>query len=109
MSKDQATLTCSVDTYERCTLKVELVFSGDDERRILQTGQYSCYHSLKLMSYDHRYKERYESLKCKVKDGEVVQEFAFRPRPSGENKMSFVFLFLVIGLQVLLSRQDQTQ
>lgn len=109
MSNDQATLNCSVATYERCKLKVELLLTGTDGQGILQKEGYSCHHSLKLPSYDNRYKERYKSLKCKVNFGEAVQEFAFRPRPSGEKPNEFLVVFLVIGLQVLLSWQDQTQ
>lgn len=39
---------------------------------------------MKLPIYEHKYKDRFNFLKCKVKDGNVVQEFAFRPQPSGE-------------------------
>lgn len=93
MSGDLATLTCSVDTYKRCTLKVELLFSGTNEQGKLQKEGYSCYHSLKLPSYDHKYKDQLNSLKCKVKVGKVVQEFAFRPQLSGEKPNEFLVFF----------------
>lgn len=108
MSNDEATLTCSVATYERCKVRVELLLSGTDEQGI-KKGGYSCYHHLKLPKYHQTYKDRLNSLKCKVRDGVMVQEFAFRPRPSGEKPNEFLVFFLVIRLQVLLSWQDQTQ
>lgn len=90
MSSDQATLNCSVAIYERCKLKVKLLFSGTDNQGIScqKTGG-SCDSSLKLPKYHYKYQDRFNSLKCEVKNGEGVQEFAFRPRPSGEDQMGF--------------------
>lgn len=108
-SNDLATLKCSVDTYERCRFKVDLLFGDTDEQKNLKKPTYSCCVSLQLPVYDFKYKDRFNTLKCKVKDGEAVQDFVFRSQPSGEKPNEFLVFFLVIRLQVLLWQQDQTQ
>lgn len=93
VSNDRATLTCRVATHGRCTLKVQLSFSGTNEQGNVQRRIYSCHDVLELPSYDHKYKDQLNSLKCKVKVGEAVQEFAFHPRPSGEKPNEFLVFF----------------
>ncbi|XP_041815356.1 uncharacterized protein LOC121622462 isoform X2 [Chelmon rostratus] len=84
---DKVTLNCSVVTYERCTHTVQWLFNGNDvdkDNQDLKMSQSSCSASLQFLSSHYFYTSRYERLKCKVTNGNKVQQFDLIPQPSGE-------------------------
>ncbi|XP_070844127.1 uncharacterized protein [Chaetodon trifascialis] len=84
---DKATLICSVTTYERCELKVQWLYNGqegDEHNQQIRTPQPACVDSVKFLSSHYIYTPRYEFFKCKVTDGDKEELFAFIRQPSGE-------------------------
>ncbi|XP_041814751.1 uncharacterized protein LOC121622032 isoform X2 [Chelmon rostratus] len=84
---DKVTFNCSVVTYERCTHTVQWSFNGnnvDKDNQDLKMSQSSCFASLRFLSSHYFYTSRYKLLKCKVTNGNKVQQFDLSPQPSGE-------------------------
>ncbi|XP_041815352.1 uncharacterized protein LOC121622461 isoform X2 [Chelmon rostratus] len=84
---DKVTFNCSVVTYERCTHTVQWSFNGNDvdkDNQDLKMSQSSCFASLRFLSSHYFYTSRYKRLKCKVTNGNKVQQFDLIPQPSGE-------------------------
>ncbi|XP_041815369.1 uncharacterized protein LOC121622469 isoform X2 [Chelmon rostratus] len=84
---DKVTLKCSVVTCERCTHTVQWSFNSNDvdkDSQDLKMSQSSCSASLQFLSSHYFYTSRYKLFKCKVTNGNKVQQFDFIPQPSGE-------------------------
>lgn len=98
MFKDTGTLNCTVTTYERCKVKVQLMFRGnnDEKSRSHGSSEYSCNTSRTFPVYQREFKDRLTSLWCIVEDNSR-HEFPFRPRPSG-NTFNFIYEYTSITI-----------
>lgn len=84
MVDDIARLNCTVMTYERCKVKVHLMFrDGPLETRSRRGSGYSCTDSKTFAVYQAEFRERLTSSRCIVEDNDGKHEFPFRLRPSG--------------------------
>ncbi|XP_041815354.1 uncharacterized protein LOC121622461 isoform X3 [Chelmon rostratus] len=97
---DKVTFNCSVVTYERCTHTVQWSFNGNDvdkDNQDLKMSQSSCFASLRFLSSHYFYTSRYKRLKCKVTNGNKVQQFDLIPQPSGE-KPGWWWLYVIAAV-----------
>ncbi|XP_044025026.1 uncharacterized protein LOC122863047 isoform X2 [Siniperca chuatsi] len=84
---DKVTLNCSVSTRERCRHTVKWLYAGQDvakDNKDLVTSQSPCSASVHFLTSHFIHTSRSNFFTCEVTDGNKVQLFPFRLRPSGE-------------------------
>lgn len=87
VSKDVATLNCSVATYERCKMKVHFLFNGSGDQKTWppRKSHYACEISQVFAVTGNKFKERLTSSWCIVKNNVEMHMFPFHPSTSGRN------------------------
>ncbi|XP_068565306.1 uncharacterized protein [Cebidichthys violaceus] len=87
-NNDEVMLRCSVLTHGQCRHTVKWLLQGqvvDKDNKDFKTSQSFCSASLTFLTSHLIYTSRFNSLKCEVTRGDIVQQFSFRNSPSGDD------------------------